>query len=87
VLSLDAFIGMPPVGCGVGHPFTYQYDITLILDVNGGEVLKAPAGVRRIQSEGDCTSDGTIYPLLNRLRDAGLVTSRAVGLVRWGCTR
>ena len=23
-------IGMPPVSCGVGHPITYQYDITLI---------------------------------------------------------
>src|SRR5580704_14347475 len=30
VLSLYAFIGMPPVGCGVGYPITYQYDITLI---------------------------------------------------------
>jgi len=29
---LDAFIGMPPVGCGVGHPITYQSDITLIGD-------------------------------------------------------
>src|SRR5271169_6032587 len=31
VLSLGAFIGMPPVGCGVGHSTTYQYDIILIL--------------------------------------------------------
>src|ERR1039458_1004876 len=30
VLSLGAFIGMPPAGCGVGHPITYQYDITLV---------------------------------------------------------
>ena len=30
VLSLGACIGMPPVGCGVGHPVTYQNDITLI---------------------------------------------------------
>jgi hypothetical protein len=28
VLSLGAFIGMPPVTCGVSHPITYQNDIT-----------------------------------------------------------
>src|ERR1700689_4236776 len=27
-------------------------------------------------AEGRLTSDGTVYPLLNRLRDAGLVTSQ-----------
>src|SRR5882762_4277023 len=32
--------------------------------------------VRDLASAGDLlTSDGTVYPLLNRLRDAGLVTS------------
>src|ERR1035438_9426891 len=30
VLSLGAFIGMPPVGCDAGHPIIYQSDITLI---------------------------------------------------------
>jgi hypothetical protein len=30
VLSLLAFIGMPPAGCGAGHPITYQRDIILI---------------------------------------------------------
>src|SRR5580704_8079626 len=30
VLSLGAFIGMPPAERGVGHPITYQRDITLI---------------------------------------------------------
>src|SRR5437762_11312150 len=30
VLSLDAFIGMPPVDCAAGHPITYQSDIILI---------------------------------------------------------
>jgi hypothetical protein len=34
---MGAFIGMPPLeACGVGYPITYQYDITLILLVNGG---------------------------------------------------
>jgi PadR family transcriptional regulator len=28
------------------------------------------------EADGLLTSDGTVYPLLNRLRDAGLVTSR-----------
>jgi hypothetical protein len=28
LLSLGAFIGMPPVTCGVGHPIIYQNDIT-----------------------------------------------------------
>ena len=28
------------------------------------------------QADGLLTSDGTVYPLLNRLRDAGLVTSQ-----------
>src|SRR5580698_3841364 len=32
VLSLYAFIGMPPVGYGAGYPITYQDDITLIAD-------------------------------------------------------
>src|SRR5450755_4083741 len=30
VLSLDAFIGIPPAGCSAGDPITYNYDITLI---------------------------------------------------------
>src|SRR5579864_3414824 len=51
VLSLYAFIGMPPVGCGVGHPITYQYDIILIactsiVTVRTGQ-LEAGRGIRR----------------------------------------
>ena len=34
-----------------------------------------PPGPPRAHEDGLLTSDGTVYPLLNRLRDAGLVTS------------
>jgi hypothetical protein len=39
VLSLLAFIGMPPAGCGVGHPIIYQRDITLIAGLSMVAVL------------------------------------------------
>src|ERR1035441_4529884 len=41
VLSLGAFIGMPPLGCGAGHPVTYQRDITLI---GGLSMVAVPTG-------------------------------------------
>src|SRR5580698_5903689 len=44
VLSLLAFIGMPPAGCGVGHPITYQRDITLIAGLSMAEVLTGRLG-------------------------------------------
>src|ERR1039458_6486989 len=39
VLPCGAFIGMPPVGCGAGHPITYQRDITLIAGLSMVTVL------------------------------------------------
>src|ERR1022692_4822943 len=44
VLSLGAFIGMPPVGCGAGHPITYQRDITLISGLSMAAVLTGRLG-------------------------------------------
>jgi hypothetical protein len=35
---------MPPVGCGVGHPITYQDDITLIIRLVNGGSPDGPAG-------------------------------------------
>src|ERR1039457_2875348 len=52
VLSLGAFIGMPPVGCGAGHPIIYQYDSTLIDGSSMVAVLTGRLGGRRV-SEGD----------------------------------
>src|SRR5580693_4740672 len=43
VLSLGAFIGMPPAECGVGHPITYQRDITLIAGLSTAAVLTVRA--------------------------------------------
>src|ERR1035441_5412898 len=44
VLSLGAFIGMPPAGCGAGHPVTYQRDITLIPGLSMVAVLTGRLG-------------------------------------------
>src|ERR1035438_5011267 len=44
VLSLAAFIGMPPVCCGAGHPITYQRDITLIGSLSMVAVLTGRLG-------------------------------------------
>jgi hypothetical protein len=44
VLSLGAFIGMPPVGCGAGRPITYQSDITLIAGLSMVAVLTGRLG-------------------------------------------
>src|ERR1022692_202965 len=47
VLSLGAFIGMPPVGCGVSHPISYQYDITLLCVLSMVAVLTGRLGGSR----------------------------------------
>src|SRR5580704_18411474 len=39
VLRWDAFIGVPPVGCGAGYPITYHCDITLIAVLSMAAVL------------------------------------------------
>jgi hypothetical protein len=38
-LRWDAFIGVPPVGCGAGYPITYHCDITLIAVLSMAAVL------------------------------------------------
>src|ERR1039457_1392477 len=44
LLSLGAFIGMPPAGCGVSHPITSQYDITLVPGLSMAAVLTGRLG-------------------------------------------
>src|ERR1017187_5305241 len=59
VLSLGAFIGMPPLGRGAGHPGTYQRDIRLIGGLSMVAVLTGRLGGPRV-GEGDLPGGGAL---------------------------
>src|ERR1017187_10547285 len=72
VLSLGAFIGMPPLGRGAGHPVTYQRDITLIGGLSMVAVLTGRLGGPRV---------GEVPYVARILRDHGRVMPGGPGVV------
>jgi hypothetical protein len=75
VLSLGAFIATPPVSCGVGHPTTYQVDITLLAGLSMVAALTGRLAASRYCQGGlvsPANNCSWSYAASEQLRDLGV---------------